>query len=232
MSVSVSFLELFDKTTNSSFCGISYGTDSFEVNEYDPNPSDVPLTHLQVNQEGAYFTSFTHSLIKGMKCITETRSNHLLDSDCDGIAFVDHEAHEGLIFAELKSRFNVSRIVKAYKQMVFSFLKMHAMLCLCKDYFIDKISLQLIAACQCFENTDQEDSVYDRISKAELLSDLSFEGVLLRRLIEQRYVSIKLGEITDIWNLPLCDALTQKELILTLHMTENYGDESTVYSIT
>ena len=231
MSVNASFVQLFDKVAQPYFAGKETKVGFFEVKEHHADASPAPMILLRVLQNDAEFTSFNHGLVQGMKDITETRSSIMLDSDCDGIAFVLRDAHEGLIFAELKSRFSTRHIKQAFGQMINSFLKMHAMLSLCKDYSIDTLSLHFIAACQCFEDNNQEVGVYNYLNKAESATDATFEGSFIRKLIEKHDIEIKLGDITSLWNIPLNSSLTDKKLTLSLQLTQHYGDNSTVYTI-
>ncbi len=226
MSVNTSFLELYDKTAQIGFTDYRSSVDSFDVTEHD---AGVSMSQLRVMQTGAEFSSFNFQLVKGMKDITETRSSFLLDSDCDGIAFVNNNGQEGLVFAELKSRFSTKHLKKAFQQMMFSLLKIHSMLSLCQDYSINSLSIHFIAACQCFENNDQEDCVYNFLSKAEKEVCKNFEGLFMRKLIEQKNVVIKLGDLTRLWNLPLNSSLTGKTITLSLQFTQKYGDNSTIY---
>lgn len=229
MSVNLSFVELFNKVTNPSFANKETKVGSFEVKESNTGNSPVPLSLLRVEQDGTEFTSFNNYLVRGMKDITEKRTNIIHDSDCDGIAFVSRGTNDGLILVELKSQFSTKQIKEAFCQMIYSFLKMHAMLSLCKDYSIDSISIQFIAACQCFEDDIQEDGVYNYLNKAESSAKATFEGSFMRKLIEKHNIEVKLGDITDVWGVPLNSSLTNKKLTLSLQMTKKYGDTSAVY---
>lgn len=227
MSIISSFGELFDKTLNPAFANYTTSNDAFEVNEHDPNASTALL---RVEQTGAVFASFNYMLVKGMGDITEKRSSLFKNYDCDGVTIMSNQGHDGLIFSELKSKFSIQKLYEAFRQMSHSFLKMHAMLSLCKDYAIDATSLHFIAACQCFEDKDQEDGIYNRISKEEQIDKTTFVSKFLRRLIEQHDVTVRFGEITSVWNLPLNQALSDKEITLSLQLTQNFGDSSLVYN--
>ena len=230
MSVDASFEELFDRATDPDFAKKETRVGSFEVLEHHADASPVPVTLLRIEQDATVFTSFNDCLVCGMKDITENRTSFILDSNCDGIAFFTHNVHEGLIFAELKSRFSTQNVTKAFGQMIHSFLKMHAMLSLCKDYSIDTMSLQFIAACQCLEDENQRDGVYNFLDKAENSEDATFEGSFIRKLIEKHNIEVRLGDVTAIWGIPLNSSLTDKKLTLSLQMTQKYGDQSAVYS--
>lgn len=229
MSIISSFGELFDQTLDPAFANYRASSDAFEVNEHDPNPK-ISTRHLRVEQTGAAFASFNHMLVKGMGDITEKRSRLFENLDCDGIAIKTYHGQDGLVFSELKSRFSTQKVYKAFQQMTHSFLKMHAMLSLCKDYTLDNVSLHFIVACQCFEDKEQEDGIYNRLSKEEQESKHTFAGKFLRRLIETHELTVKFGDVATVWNLPLNQTLTDKEIKLTLQMTQNYGDSALVYT--
>ncbi len=229
MSIISSFGNLFDRTLNPAFANYTASNDVFEVDEHDTNPN-IKTRHLRVEQAGAAFVSFNYMLVKGMGDITEKRSSLFEDYDCDGIAIKAFQGHDGLVFSELKSRFSTQKVYEAFRQMTHSFLKMHAMLSLCKDYSLDDISLHFIAACQCFEDKDQEDGIYNRLSKEEQIDDTTFVSKFMRRLIEQHELTVKFGEVATVWNLPLNQTLADKEIKLTLQVSQNYGDRSLVYT--
>lgn len=226
MSVSSEFLGLYDKTANPAFAGHTVTLGAFDVTEHEQNAT---LTLLSVNKAGAEFVSFNHDLVKGMKDMTETRSSYLHDSDCDGIAFVSHNNVEGIVVAELKSRFSTKHICKAYSQIVFSFLKLHAMLSLCNGYAIDSLTIHFVVSCKCFQDKLQEESVMNLISKAEMANPDSFEGKLLRKLISTHRMTIKIGEIASMYGLAINPVVADKDIILALQLTNAYTDNSAVY---
>lgn len=228
MSIISTFGELFDKTLSPAFANYTASNDAFEVDEHDPNPS-ITTRHLRVEQTGAVFASFNYMLVKGMDDITKKRSGLLEDHDCDGVAIKTYLGQDGLVFSELKSKFSTQKVYEAFQQMTHSFLKMHAMLSLCKDYALDDVSLHFIAACQCFEDKDQEVGIYNRLCKEEQVGKNTFVGKFMRRLIEKHELIVKFSEVANVWNLPLHQTLVDKEIKLTLQMTQNYGDSSVVY---
>ena len=225
MSIVTSFGTLFDKTLDPAFAHYTVSRDAFVVEEHDVNPK-VKTRHLQVVQVGAEFASFNYMIVKSMGDITEKRSRLLKDHDCDGVTFMSHQGQDGLIFSELKSGFSTQK----FRLMTHSFLKMHAMLSLCKDYEIGALSLHFIAACQCFEDKNQEVGVYNSLSKEEQLGGTTFVGVFLRKLIEKHDVKVKLGDVAAILNLPLSQKLADKEITLSLQVSTNYGEDHLVYT--
>ena len=227
MSIISSFGELYNKTQNPAFANYTASNDAFVVNEHDPKAS---TSLLRVEQAGAMFASYNYMLVKGMGDITEKRSSLFENHDCDGVTIMTHQGHDGLIFSELKSKFSTQKVYEAFRQMTHSFLKMHAMLSLCKDYKVEDVSLHFIAACQCFEDKDQEDGIYNRLSKEEQVDSTTFVGKFLRRLIEQHNLKVKFGDVTAVWCLPINQVLADKEITLSLQVTQNFGDKSLVYT--
>ena len=222
MSISKTFVNLYDIAGRARIIT----DDSFDVREHE---AGATVNSLHIEHVGAKYDSYSFNVVKGMKDITESRSNYLSDSDCDGVSFEIINNHDGLIFAELKSRFSSRHLKKALMQMMFSFLKMHSMLSLCDEYEIDSVSVRFVAACQCFEDDNQKDGVYNMILKMESLGGDSFEGSFLRKLIERRDITVKFSEIANLWHLPLHKKLMSKEVTLSLQMTANYGDTSLAY---
>ena len=161
MALSNTFIAIFDKAISNGHAREC--ENKWVVVE---NGKDATLTHLEVNALGD-FLGFDHDLVKGVKDTTTKMSSNLEDKDCDGIAFLnDNSKQEHLVFAELKSNFDVQKITGAFHQITMSFIKMHAWLSLCKDYNLDKIKVHFITACKCCKDRDQEDNV--RLRKGSL----------------------------------------------------------------
>lgn len=228
MSLGSSFLAIYDKIASPTFADYTNSTNSFEVNEHEHGAT---VTLLRVNMPGADFISFNHHLVKGMKDITETRSSKLFDSDCDGISFLAQQNQNGIVVVELKSRFSTQHIKKAYRQLVFSFVKLHAMLSLCSEYNIDNIILHLVVSCKCFENNNQEEGVMNILMKAESVNHDSFEAKYLRRLIKHHRLIVKFGEIASTYGLILNPAVADKDVTMALQFTDTYASTSANYNI-
>lgn len=175
MSLSNTFTTIFDKAINN---GHAHEYDNKWVVE--EHGQSATMTHLEVTADGK-FLGFDQSLVKGVKDTTSKMSSKLDDKDCDGIAFLnDNSKKEHLVFAELKSGFDVQRITGAFHQITMSFIKMHAWLSLCKDYNLSEIKVHFITACKCCKDKNQEDSVRLRISQAQQLGKDTFETKFLK----------------------------------------------------
>ncbi len=226
MALSDIFTTLFDKAKNK---GNAHEYKNKWVVVEDGN--DATMTHLEVNATGD-FLGFNHDLVKGVKDITTEMSSKLDDKDCDGIAFLnDNSKQEHIVFAELKSNFDVQKITGAFHQITMSFIKMHAWLSLCKGYNLDKIKVHFIAACRCCKDEDQEDNVRLRISQAQQLGTETFEAKFLKPLLDKNNIKVKLSSLGDIQKLPFHDCIREKEVCMYLQLTKNPLDSQTSVTI-
>lgn len=139
MALSNTFITIYDKALANGHAHECKNT--WDVVEHG---KDATMTHLEVNAIGVFW-GFDQALVKGVKDTTTKMSSSLEDKDCDGIAFLtDNSEQEHLVFAELKSNFDIQKITGAFHQITMSFLKMHVWLSLCKDTFETKFLKPLL----------------------------------------------------------------------------------------
>lgn len=226
MALSDTFTTLFDRTVNDDISQ-SY-ENKWVVTEHEINAT---MDTLQVYATG-FFLGFNQKLVKGVKDTTSRMSSQLDDKDCDGIAFLNDNANqEHLVFAELKSNFDVQKITGAFHQITMSFIKMHAWLSLCKNYDLGKVKVHFITACKCCKNKDQEDNIRHRISQAQQLGKDTFETKFLKPLLDKKNIKVKLSSFGDIQKLPFHDSICKKEIYMYLQLTTNFSDTKTSVSI-
>ena len=226
MALSNTFTTIFDKAITNGH--VHEYEDKWVVVEHG---KEATMTHLEVNAYGK-FLGFDQDLVKGVKDTTTKMSSNLDDKDCDGIAFLnDNSQKEHLVFAELKSGFDVYKITGAFHQLIMSFIKMHAWLSLCKDYNLDELKIHFITACKCCKDKDQEDNVRHRISQAQQLGKDTFEAKFLKPLLDKHKIKVKLSSFGDIQKLPFHDCISEKEIDMYLQKTENFSDSQTSLAI-
>jgi hypothetical protein len=214
MGLSNSFTAIFDKAADIGKAHVY--KDKWVVEEHE---SSATMDHLEVMANGT-FTGFDHNLVKGVKDITTRMSCQLDDKDCDGVAFLtDSSKQEHLVFAELKSGFDVQKITAAFHQITMSFIKMHAWLSLCKHYDLHELKVHFITACRCCRDQDQEDSVMLRISQAQQLGKETFETKFLKPLLNKHNIKVKLSSFGDIQKLPFHDYICDKDVTMYLQLT-------------
>lgn len=224
MKLSNVFTTIFDKAADK-------GHAEECENQWEVKEQNASMRTLYVNAQGV-FLGFTHDLVKCMSNTTSEMSSNLEDKDCDGIAFLnDDSEEEHLLFVELKSNFDIKKIIKAFHQITMSFIKIHMWLSLCKNYNLDKIKVHFITACKCYKDEEQELSVKLRISEAQQLEEESFETKFLKPLLDNNNIKVKLSSFYDIQNLPFHDCICEKEVNMYLQMTQNHSDSSTSINI-
>lgn len=213
----------FSKIYNTQNC--TKTNNNWEIIE---NSNTAGVKHLLIHQNDSCFISYTDKLFKGMSAFTE-RSSFLVNSDCDGFAYVykDNSNKEQLLFADLKSRFSIQKIKEAYKQMIYSFLKLFVMQSICNGYSIDNQEIEMVVACKCFEDQEQEDSVNNIILKGKQIDD-NFLG-LLYKLINNQHAIIKLNDFPPIKDIPLNESIKNKEIKITLVLTNSFNDDTVTY---
>ncbi len=221
MALSDYFIRLYDKAKSKS---TGY-EDKWIVEEHDQNAT---MTHLEVKAKGT-FLGFNQDLVKGVKDTTTRMSSKLEDKDCDGIAFLqDKSKQEHLVFAELKSNFDIDKIRKAFHQITMSYIKMHAWLSICKNYNPTNISIHFITACKrCKDEAD----IMLRIAQSQQLEGDSFETKFLKPLLQNHTIKVKLSKFEIIKQLPFNDIISDKEIIMYLQLTNKPEDAQTSVSL-
>lgn len=221
-----SFRRMFNKAFELARTGESQNI--WKVMEHQPSAT---MNLLEVNANGTFW-GFDHRIVKGIKDVTTRVSSKLEDKDCDGVAFLlddvnDDVKQDHLVFVELKSNFDISKIEGAFHQITMSFIKMHAWLSLCKGYDIDQLKVHFITACKCYKDKDQEDNVMLRISQAQELEKETFETKFLKPLLDERNIKVKLSSFDDIKELPFHDSICNKEIAMYLQLTAEYSNSKT-----
>lgn len=222
MALSEVFTQIFDKSKDKGHAALS--TDLWVVKEHEMSAT---MKCLEVRAKGS-FLGFDHDLVKGMPDITTKLSSKLEDKDCDGIAFLyDTNGKENIVFAELKSNFDIKKITDAFHQILMSFLKMHSWLSLCENYNLEDVIVHFVVACKCFRDENQESNVLQRISQAQQLGKNTFEAKFLNRLLKDKYIMESMSSFGDIQNLPFHNSIRNKEVCMHLQLTQSPSDSNT-----
>ena len=222
MSLSDSFMNMFEKANN--LAGTGKSQNIWKVVEHE---ASATMKQLEVNANGTFW-GFNHEIVKNVKDITTRMSSTLEDKDCDGVAFLlDNAQQEHLVFVELKSNFDIKKIIGAFHQITMSFIKMHAWLSLCKGYDIDQLKVHFITACKCYKDKDQEVEVMHRISQAQQLKKDTFETKFLKPLLKKQSLKVDLSSFGDIKKKPFHNSICNKEIVMYLQLTAQYSNSKT-----
>ena len=178
---------------------------------------------------------FPTEYIKDMERTTEKVSSRLLDSNCDGtIFFYSQENILHVILAELKSCPPGSGLSKAFKQLVYSFLKYFSFLSICKEWVVDNLTLDFVISCNCSEHPDDLESEMLSIESDvdELLGSkdtkcVDFNTTIFPSLYLAPNKSIQLcfSDLQLLQDLQLNDNIANKLFTLHLAMSPTISDD-------
>lgn len=214
------YFQFFDKAQWSKH------TNSWKVDETDCNAS---LKSLEISFQGDLF-ALDKSSYKGIYgALKRQLTSKLDDKDCDGFAFhcvpKGETSLEKLIIAvELKSSSYSSHFMDAYKQLVYTYLKMHNLLSWCNGY--DCLEHMLIGVIACHPPTDKylEDFNARQMLGEKRKSDITFIDKMYQASLVGACKSIPLAKIHLLNELSLDAKLQKQRLHLYLHFTENSTD--------
>lgn len=206
MNVFDSFQKIFNK------CPIAVLDDQWSVQETD---SCALFRTLTIQNTGKAFFVFEKGSYANMSCISSKRSSFLEDKDCDGVALTEIGGKKILILSELKSSLDSLDVLKAYKQIVFTYLKLYMMLSLCQDFDIDNWSVVGIIACHPPKGEDQKTKLQLEYLNIEESASRPDVKCLVRLLFENK-IETSLSNIPFTQNLPLNDQLQRGKFNICL----------------
>lgn len=228
MKTSEAFCLFFDKVASKNF-GYHQAHGLWRVHE---NSKQAKLTDLDVKCADADLVGFNENLTRSMPDLTCKRSTKFKDKECDGVAFVCSATNEGLLFVELKSKYDTSQVSDAIKQMCFSFLKIHAMLSLCSEYALNKTEITFCVATKCAVNESEDAKVVEFISQATLLEEQKAYGKFLQNLFSKGYDNVSFNNLFKYLciNLPLHDAIKNKKIKVHLVTSSAPNNTTAVFN--
>ncbi len=221
MDVFNSFKIIFDK------CPVSISNNEWQVNESNQHAS---FKTLIVQNIGNDFYNLGNATYKDMDCITNKRSRILEDKDCDGAALTEIDGKTIFILSELKSSLDSCDILNAYKQIVFTFLKLHMMFSLCQDYDISDWNVIGVIACLPPKDENQKTNLfleYLNIEEGTVKPDVK----LLVRLLFESKIVVDLGSVPFVKRLSLNDQLKRLKISICLKTADSVGDSSTILEL-
>lgn len=173
MQIIDSLKTIFDK--KGICCDVVTG--DWILTEPDPSATFVKMTFHNNN---AYFGSIDNSFYKGVGNVTTDRSTYLKDKDCDGLCFYVDGYSKKLLLVDMKSSFSEDNVFDAFRQDVFTFLKVHMMFSLCEGYHLPEWEINCYIACPPCKNEAEITSIKDNINMAEELGDERFINKCLK----------------------------------------------------
>ena len=228
MKTSEAFCQFFDNVVSRDF-GYHQEHGYWNVCE---NDKQATLKDLDIIGYAVDFVGFNEKLNRSMPDLTCKRSTRFENKDCDGVAFVNSTTNEGLLFVELKSKYDTSQISKAIRQMCFSFLKLHAMLSLCSKYALDKMEITFCVATKCAANESEDSKVRQFISQATQLEEQKDFGKFLQNLFSKGRNNVSFDNLFKYLciSLPLHDVIRNKNIKVHLVTSSTPNDTKAVFS--
>lgn len=232
MTLIDSFPALYDKIVPSTSSDNTF----WEVEETQETAS---IKKIHVNPKDATILGYGDTLTKSMTQITTDRSNNLIDKECDGIAIISNNLETKLIFVDLKSKFNPDKVKDGLFQDVCSYLKMHLMCSLCDGYDVDKIKLEFIVVCKCFENNDKRTSFLDEMLQLQQMPNANPNpniGDFYYNLTTNGLVNIEFGKLKSIKKLEkvldlINPLIINKSIAIRLVQSETFKDCSVSFEV-
>ena len=228
MKTSETFCQFFDKVVSTNF-GYHKAHGYWNVHE---NDKLATLKDLYIIGYAVDFLGFNENLTRSIPDFTSKRSTKFDDKDCDGVAFVSSTTNEGLLFVELKSKYDTSQISKAIRQMCFSFLKLHAMLSLCSKYALDKMEITFCVATKCAVNESESAKILLFINQALQVKKEKAYGLFLQDLFTKGCNNISFDNLFKYLciNLPLHNAIKKKKIKVHLVTSSTPNDTKAVFN--
>lgn len=228
MKMSKAFCLFFDNVASENF-GYHQANGYWNVHE---NDKQATLKDLHIIGNAVDFVGFNENLTRSMPDLTYKRSTKFEDKDCDGVAFVCSATNEGLLFVELKSKYGTSQVSNAIKQMCFAFLKIHAMLSLCRGYTLDEMEITFCVATKCAVNESEDAKVVEFISQATLLEEQKAYGKFLQNLFSKGCNNVSFNNLFKYLciDLPLHDAVKNKKIKVHLVTSSTPNDTKAVFN--
>lgn len=169
MEIIDSFKKIFDGAP------VTEKHDTLDVIEQEPSAS---FKKLQICNTGEVFYNIDKSVLQSPSILCK-HSSKILHKNCDGITLTKGRNGDYLILAELKSSLHTNVIIDAYKQIICTLLKIHAMLSFCHGYSLNDINLRGIIACKPAKDKTHEAFFKDNLyllslGTKELRPDIKF----------------------------------------------------------
>lgn len=230
-------------TCFSSFCQIldkgiwsSPLHQTWNISESNTNAS---FRSLDITFQGALL-ALDKASYQGIYGAVNTKiSTKIEDRDCDGFAVYgvgageDERVQKAIVAVEMKSSFDSYDLMKAYKQLVYTYLKMHSLLSFCDGYHC--LEYKIIGVIACHPPKDEGKylaSIHARKNSGEnVLPDLRFMDTMYQANSAGSCHMIPLSKVSFLQNLPLHPDLRNKTLHLYLHLTSGVNDVHSVLAL-
>lgn len=207
-----SYKQLFDKLIVTTSVG------TWSIFETDPGSTFNKVDLIAPNLSFENYDS--KGFLAKPNIFDENVTTKLQNSDCDGFSIAEDDKGSKFIFlTELKSKYNTDNLEKAYRQLIFSFLKAYELLSLCRGFDLDEFDVMMFICC----HNAEKDKLTEVKSVAEkshqLMQDkgtCTFKGKCLPLLVYNGELKTKFGQLPFLNDLELTDKIKAKDVRIKL----------------
>ena len=195
------------------------------------NSPTSKIQQLRVSFRANDYLCLDERATKQMPDITTSRTSHFKDDECDGIGIFTTDNCTKIVFVDLKSNFDATKIQHGFSQNLASLIKLHSMMSLCDGYSLADLAVEFVVACCCFQDEDKETKTMDWMLRQRTSDPNSFVAQVAYPLYNKGSIEIKLGDFPQLLSLPINPYLYDKKVKLTLLLSANYSDNYVDYSL-
>lgn len=177
---------------------------------------------LRINNDGEYFNVIENKFYKGWSQVTTQLSSFLKDKDCDGVSMTQLNKKKYLVLSELKSALDSKDILKAYEQIVFTYMKLHMAASLCEGFDSDDFEIIGIIACHPPKDKNQETILQQQYLFMEERKEPDVRCLL--KLYMEHKISNKFGAIHFTKGKPIHEKLKDKSITIYLQTSPTAND--------
>lgn len=215
MEIAESFSSVFDKAP----CFLIKS--QCEIHEHNQGAS---FTNLKLVNEGEEMFLFDNRFYKNSHEKIIDWSSNLSDLDSDGFLITEINGRKSIVVSELKSALDSRDLLKAYKQIVFTYVKLYMILSLCSTFQAKDFDIIGIIACKPPKDKKQNDYLKDtylQLMNSSLCSAQP-DVRLMVRLFMEKHIKTKFGNISFLRAMNLHNDLSCSSFRLYLLMPDSY----------
>ncbi len=215
MEIAESFSSVFDKAP----CVLIKS--QCEIHEQNQGAS---FTNLKLVNDGEEIFLLDNKFYKNSHEKILDWSSNLSDLDSDGFLITEIKGRKSIVVSELKSALDSRDLLKAYKQIVFTYIKCYMLLSLCSTFQAEEFDIIGIIACKPPKDKKQNDYLKDtylQLMNSSLCS-IQPDVRLMVRLFMEKHIKTKLGNIPFLKTMNLHNDLSSSSFRLYLLMPDSY----------
>lgn len=215
MEIAESFSSVFDKAP---YVLINSQCDIHEQHQ------GASFTNLKLVNEGKEIFLLDNQFYNNSHEKIIDWSSNLSDLDSDGFLITEINGRKSIVVSELKSALDSRDLLKAYKQIVFTYVKLYMILSLCSTFQAREFDIIGIIACKPPKDEKQTGFLKDRYLQLmnSSPSDVEPDVRLMVKLYMEKHIKTAFGKIPFLRAMNLHTELSCSPFKLYLLMPDSY----------